>query len=190
MIMREKKIVRLFGLAAPIALMVGLGASTQILAADMPYAHTARDSAVTNPYGECYKTEDGKPNLQPCGSAPPPPPPPVVHKSYVVKGVNFAFDSSRLTGAGEAVLDQAAPEIKGTKARYEVAGHTDSKGTNAYSQALSERRAIMVYQGLVKRGVPSGQMTSRGYGETMPVANNKTEAGRAENRRVEINPVK
>ena len=110
---------------------------------------------------------------------------------YVIKGVNFAFDSSKLNKGGEAILDQAAPAIKSrSDVRYEVAGHSDSKGTNAYSQALSERRAIMVYQGLVKRGVPSGQMTSRGYGETMPVANNKTEAGRAENRRVEINPVK
>jgi outer membrane protein OmpA-like peptidoglycan-associated protein len=187
--MKEKKIVRLFGLAAPIALMVGLGVSAQALAADTPYAHTARDMAVTNSYGECYQTGDGKPNLQPCGTpqTPPPPPPP---QSFVVKGVNFAFDSSKLTGAGEAVLDQAAPAIKKSNVKYEVGGHTDARGTDKYNQALSERRANTVYQGLVKRGVPANQLSARGYGESKPVATNNTDAGRAENRRVEINPVK
>ncbi|MFJ4134694.1 OmpA family protein, partial [Pseudomonas cyclaminis] len=67
----------------------------------------------------------------------------------------------------------------------EVAGHTDSVGPDAYNQKLSQRRADAVKQVLVKDGVAPSRVTAVGYGESRPVADNATEAGRAVNRRVE-----
>jgi len=67
-----------------------------------------------------------------------------------------------------------------------VEGHTDSVGTNEYNQDLSVRRAMAVKNLLVQRGVADSRIDSVGYGETMPVATNDTEAGRQRNRRVEI----
>ena len=68
----------------------------------------------------------------------------------------------------------------------EVAGHTDSMGSEAYNQGLSERRAQSVQDYLVSKGVKAQRLTAKGYGESMPVASNDTDAGRAENRRVEL----
>jgi len=67
-----------------------------------------------------------------------------------------------------------------------VEGHTDSRGTNEYNQDLSNRRAAAVKTLLVQRGVAESRIEAVGFGETMPVATNDTEAGRARNRRVEI----
>ena len=67
-----------------------------------------------------------------------------------------------------------------------VEGHTDSTGTDEYNQNLSERRAIGVRNLLVRNGVSASRITTMGFGKTQPVASNKTEAGRAKNRRVEI----
>ena len=67
-----------------------------------------------------------------------------------------------------------------------VEGHTDSVGTNEYNQDLSVRRAMAVKSLLVQRGIADSRIDSVGYGETMPVATNDTEAGRQRNRRVEI----
>lgn len=111
-------------------------------------------------------------------------------KSYMVKGVNFEFDSSKLKPAGEAVLDEAAPAIKASGRTYTVVGHTDSKGTDEYNTGLGQRRANTVTSGLVKRGVPASQLQTSSMGERQPIASNDTAAGRAENRRVEISPVK
>jgi outer membrane protein OmpA-like peptidoglycan-associated protein len=71
-------------------------------------------------------------------------------------------------------------------ARVEVAGHTDNLGSPATSLPLSQQRADAVKATLVKLGVPADRITSRGYGETRPVASNRTAAGRIANRRVEI----
>jgi outer membrane protein OmpA-like peptidoglycan-associated protein len=70
-----------------------------------------------------------------------------------------------------------------------VAGHTDSTGTDAYNQGLSERRAGTVSQYLQSRGIIAQRMITVGMGESMPVANNGTESGRQANRRVEITMV-
>lgn len=66
----------------------------------------------------------------------------------------------------------------------EVQGHTDSTGTAAYNLKLSQERADAVRDYLVNHGVPPDELTARGYGLTMPIADNKTAAGRAQNRRV------
>ena len=67
-----------------------------------------------------------------------------------------------------------------------VVGHTDSKGSDAYNQKLSERRASTVANYLAENGVPSQLIEAYGQGEKNPVATNKTAEGRAQNRRVEV----
>jgi len=67
-----------------------------------------------------------------------------------------------------------------------IAGHTDSSGAEDYNQQLSERRAMVVKNALTGQGVNPGRMTSIGFGESQPIADNSTEAGRQLNRRVEI----
>ena len=68
----------------------------------------------------------------------------------------------------------------------DVYGHTDSTGSDVYNQQLSETRARTVADYLSTRGVSAARIRSRGFGETMPVAGNDTDGGRARNRRVEI----
>ncbi len=75
----------------------------------------------------------------------------------------------------------ARPGIK-----VEVDGHTDSKGSDAYNQKLSDARAASVMQYLVSRGVEAGRLTSKGFGESKPIADNATDEGREINRRVEL----
>jgi outer membrane protein OmpA-like peptidoglycan-associated protein len=67
-----------------------------------------------------------------------------------------------------------------------VEGHTDSTGSDAYNQALSQRRADAVLNYLVRKGVPANRLTARGFGKSSPVASNDTREGRALNRRVEL----
>ena len=106
--------------------------------------------------------------------------------------INFAFDSSVISAADKAEIDRAVTAIKDRPAdiaaqvKYEVAGHTDSVGSDAYNQRLSERRANAVRDRLIADGIPAAQITAVGYGESRPKASNDTEEGRAENRRVVI----
>ena len=70
--------------------------------------------------------------------------------------------------------------------KVELAGHTDSVGNDQYNQGLSERRAQAVADYLIGHGANAGNISVKGYGESDPVADNGTEAGRAANRRVEL----
>ena len=101
--------------------------------------------------------------------------------------VLFDFDKYNLDKADEAELSKGREFLKkypGYKISLE--GHTDSIGTDAYNQKLSERRANAVKTWLVGKGVEAAKITTAGFGKTKPVADNKTKAGRAENRRVEV----
>ena len=101
--------------------------------------------------------------------------------------VNFGFDSSDLTPSAKANLDKLAQVLKNNMdTNINIYGHTDSKGTDAYNLSLSERRAAAVKNYLVSQGVSSSRMFTMGVGEKEPVASNDTDAGRAENRRVEF----
>jgi outer membrane protein OmpA-like peptidoglycan-associated protein len=101
--------------------------------------------------------------------------------------VTFAFDSSDLNAQFFPVLDKVAGTLKEfDKSVIEVAGHTDSVGSDAYNQTLSEKRANSVASYLSSHGVPSARMVTHGAGEAHPVASNDTEEGRSQNRRVEI----
>ncbi len=105
----------------------------------------------------------------------------------VLQGVNFETNSSRLTAHARSILDQVANELANfPKIKIEVQAHTDSKGSNSYNQALSGRRAQSVINYLASRGLSTRRMIPVGYGETRPIADNKTEAGRAQNRRVQF----
>ena len=115
--------------------------------------------------------------------------------SIDLKGVNFDYDKSTLRPDAVAILNEAAEILKRyPELKVEVAGHTDSKGTDAYNQALSERRASAVYDYLTSNGVDASRMTGpTGYGESRPIAPNANEdgsdnpEGRARNRRTELN---
>ena len=114
--------------------------------------------------------------------------------TYVVEGVNFDTNKATLKPAAMEQLDKVAAALREhPEQRYQINGHTDSVGTEAYNQGLSERRAIAVQKYLISKGVDvkSGQINStNGFGESNPVADNKTKEGRAQNRRVEIKPIK
>jgi OOP family OmpA-OmpF porin len=128
--------------------------------------------------------------------APPPPapaaaevPPPPVKQRIVLRGVNFDFNSSAIRPDSGPVLDQGASLLKQhPDVTVVVEGYTDSIGTEQYNQALSIRRAESVYRYLVNRGVDPERLRVEGFGESHPIATNDTEAGRAQNRRVELHP--
>jgi OOP family OmpA-OmpF porin len=102
-------------------------------------------------------------------------------------GVNFDFDKATLRPEAKAVLNEAAALLsKHDRVVVEIAGHTDSMGSEEYNQGLSERRAASVKDYLTSKGVKATHLTAKGYGESRPVASNDTEEGRAENRRVEM----
>ena len=74
--------------------------------------------------------------------------------------------------------------------RFLIEGHTDSQGSDAYNLKLSDERAASVKNYLIEKGLPASRLSSEGFGETKPVANNATAAGRQQNRRVEISLIK
>lgn len=118
----------------------------------------------------------------------PTPTPTPVTETVVLKGVNFCNDCDTLSAEAKSILDADAMAIikHHPNATFEVAGHTDSNASDAYNLDLSQRRAGNVRAYLVEQGVNAGSMTAVGYGESQPVADNGTAAGRAENRRVEL----
>lgn len=111
-------------------------------------------------------------------------------KPVTIEGANFDFDSARIRPAAAQKLAEVV-EFAATygNAQLEVTGHTDSVGKEDYNQKLSERRAQAVSAYLVEKGVAANRIVTKGYGESRPVADNKTAAGRAQNRRVEIRSV-
>ena len=130
----------------------------------------------------------------PVVAEPPPPPPPP--RRAEIKGekielketVDFKTGSAELLHSSDALLDEVVQIMKEhaeiTKIRIE--GHTDSKGVKAHNQKLSQERAVSVKDYLAAHGVDAGRMTTKGYGQDRPLADNGTEQGRAQNRRVEI----
>ena len=76
------------------------------------------------------------------------------------------------------------------QARFSIEGHTDSDGSNELNQTLSENRAAAVVNFLVENGIARDRLMSTGFGETKPIASNKTAAGKAQNRRVEVKLIK
>ncbi len=116
----------------------------------------------------------------------PPPPPKVLDKMTL--HINFDFDKFNIRKADEAELKKAVEFVKKyPDAKVEIDGHTDSIGTEQYNQKLSEKRAGAVQNYLIEKGAcKKADITTVGYGESKPIADNKTAKGRFENRRAEI----
>ena len=118
---------------------------------------------------------------------PKPAPQPVKVAITIQAEALFDFDKSVLKPDGKKSIDDAIEKMKKVDVEMVIAtGHTDSIGTDAYNQKLSERRATTVKEYMVSQGIPAAKITTLGKGETQPVASNKTSDGRAKNRRVDI----
>jgi len=108
-------------------------------------------------------------------------------KALVLQGVNFETGKATLLSESQVVLDKVAQSlIDNPGVNVEVGGYTDSRGSRAANLRLSQARAFTVRGYLISKGVAASRVTARGYGPENPVASNKTAAGRAANRRVEL----
>ncbi|MFC2139672.1 OmpA family protein [Bacteroidota bacterium] len=106
---------------------------------------------------------------------------------WVLVGVNFDFNSARLKSEAYPILLHAVQALlRNPDTRVEIQGYTDNIGSERYNQTLSERRARTVQNYLVARGVKAERLEIVGYGESKPIADNSTPAGRAMNRRIEF----
>jgi outer membrane protein OmpA-like peptidoglycan-associated protein/opacity protein-like surface antigen len=108
-----------------------------------------------------------------------------------LEGISFEPKSFELTQESKVILDEAVVTISTRpELQIEVQAHTDYKGSGKTNQQLSEQRALSVKTYLISKGVNENQLTAKGYGESQPIADNKTEEGRAKNRRVELKVIK
>jgi OOP family OmpA-OmpF porin len=183
------------------------------------YVTDTRDAIVKDPYNLCWRTGYWTPAIANCECdkdllprevcepppppkpaaapppvakpAPPPPPPkPVTEKVTFAADVFFDFDKSVLKPEGKAKLDDLVGKLKTVALEVIIAiGHTDNIGTKEYNQKLSVRRAEAVKAYLVSKGIEPNRIYTEGKGLTQPIADNRTAAGRAKNRRVEIEVV-
>jgi OOP family OmpA-OmpF porin len=201
-----------FGLvAAPAFAQQGKGTSG--------YVTDTRNAIVKDPYNLCWRTGYWTPAIANCECdkdllpkqvcepppppapvvappppapkpAPPPPPKPVTEKVTFAADVFFDFDKAVLKPEGKAKLDDLVGKLKATALEVIIAiGHTDSIGSDAYNQKLSVRRAEAVKAYLVSKGIEPNRIYTEGKGKSQPIADNRTAAGRAKNRRVEIEVV-
>lgn len=174
---------------------------------DENYVGDGSKHLITDGFGNCVRTGTGDKNA-PCGEvakAPEPEPAPetapvavpepepavpqTVTKAISDKaGALFDVNSAKLKPAGMAALDQLISEIRAMQSveSINIVGHTDSTGAAAYNQTLSEKRARAARDYMVQQGIDPSLISTSGMGETQPVADNKTRAGRAQNRRVDV----
>ena len=207
------KLVKLvFAASAVVALSAQAQENIQAKTPNSAYVQDARGVIVRDPFGLCWRTgywtpadavpgcdgEIAKPAPAPVAApAPAPAPAPVVvvpapvsEKVTFAADAFFDFDKSVLKPDGKAKLDDLASKLQGMNLEVIIAvGHTDSVGTDAYNQKLSVRRSEAVKAYLVSKGIEANRVYTEGKGEKQPVADNKTAAGRAKNRRVEIEVV-
>jgi OmpA-OmpF porin, OOP family len=107
--------------------------------------------------------------------------------AVVLNNIFFDTDSYELKEKSKTELQKVIRFLnENPQIRIEISGHTDNTGTPAYNQQLSEKRALAVYNFLLKNGVNAEKLTSRGFGQTMPKGTNDTEQGRQINRRIEF----
>lgn len=108
-------------------------------------------------------------------------------ESWVLVGVNFDLNSAKLSGEAYPILyDAAKTLLKNPDMKVEIQGYTDNIGSESYNKKLSQKRADVVKNYLVGKGVAASRLTAVGNGESNPVADNKTADGRAMNRRIEF----
>jgi outer membrane protein OmpA-like peptidoglycan-associated protein len=105
--------------------------------------------------------------------------------------IYFDFDKTTLKTASYAELQKVVDFLKqNSTVEIEIAGHTDSKGSDVYNQNLSQGRTQAVVDYLISQGIQSSRLVPVGYGESKPVDTNDTDTGRANNRRVEFTVLK
>ena len=108
-------------------------------------------------------------------------------KSVRIKNVEFGFDRATINPNSYSRLDQTAKLMIENKAAVKLSGHADNKGAYVYNWKLSQARANAVKDYLVSKGADSSRIAATEFGDTKPIASNKTKAGRKKNRRVEVN---
>jgi len=195
-------------LVAPIAaclLMANTAIAHEAGKANESYVGQSGGHYITDSSGNCVRTGSyNKTDMTvDCGAAPPPvketkappPPPPApppampVYETVTLSaGALFDFNKDVIKPEGKQQLDDVARKIDKTAqvTNVKIIGHTDSVGPAEYNQQLSVRRATQVRDYLASKGIASSLMTVSGMGETSPVADNSTRAGRAQNRRVDV----
>ncbi|MCB0381440.1 MAG: OmpA family protein, partial [Flavobacteriales bacterium] len=110
-----------------------------------------------------------------------------VGESVVLKNVFFETAKFDLKDRSRVELDKlVAFLVKNPKMKIELGGHTDNVGDKKMNQVLSENRAKAVFEYLVKKGINAERLSTKGYGDTMPIADNGKDEGRSENRRTEF----
>jgi len=108
-------------------------------------------------------------------------------EKWVLVGVNFEFNSSKITPESYPILfDAAKTLLENPSLNVEIQGYTDNIGSEEYNKKLSQKRADAVKNYLISKGVSANRLKAVGYGEANPVADNKTAEGRAMNRRIEF----
>lgn len=152
----------------------------------------SQGNVVKGGFGQCIEAQYNSEKAE-CGA--PAPKQEIVEVGFTLGAhALFDFNKSNLRPAGKAELDTLAQKIKQAEelgkikqvTGVKVVGHTDSRGSVAYNQGLSERRATTVANYLVAQGISPSIISASGEGELNPVATNDTDAGRQQNRRVEI----
>jgi len=108
-------------------------------------------------------------------------------KIEIKQTIYFDFDKYSIKPVSFPLLNEVAQALKDNPTiKVRIEGHTDSQGTDKHNLKLSDGRARSVRTYLIKRGIDGGRVVSKGYGESMPIADNRSKEGRAENRRVEF----
>lgn len=100
--------------------------------------------------------------------------------------IQFETNSDRIDPSNSDLLDRVAEAVENCPGTLQISGHTDNQGSDIINETLSQQRASAVRRALIRRGVPANRLTAEGYGARVPIASNFTEAGRAQNRRIEI----
>jgi len=190
--------------AAVPAILFSLSGIAIAASTDKGYLVETNGQGVKDSYGECVRSESPSQIPPGCGAvietskpAPryertmptPPPGGPVTTKTSLEGKALFATGKYTLKPAGRASLDKLVRDIRSTPGiqSIHVIGYTDSRGSLSQNQHLSEQRAMTVKNYLQSRGLRN--ITAEGRGPADPVASNATEAGRAQNRRVEVEVV-
>jgi OOP family OmpA-OmpF porin len=195
---------------ATVAALAGQSALAHPVGKATPgYVGDSNGMVVTDSSGNCVRTSSWTPALatEACDAglapkkaapapapakaepapAPRPAPQPVAEKVSLTAGALFDVNKAELKPAGKSELDALAAKLQGAQIeQITVTGHTDSSGSKQLNQSLSERRADAVKAYLVSKGLDGSRIDAKGAGDTQPVASNNTAAGRAQNRRVEI----
>lgn len=111
----------------------------------------------------------------------------ISEKGFIALYINFETGKSAIKSESLSIVDQMVQMLKeAPDLKISVQGHTDNTGTAAANQALSEQRAAALVKALTEKGIDKSRLSSKGFGQTKPVADNASEDGKAKNRRVEI----